>query len=139
MYDVLIAGAGPAGIAAAVALVREGVAPGRILCLDRGRFPRPKPCGGGLTGHADAALEALGLVLRVPSVACPQGLLVYKGLRRTVPLRRPVRIVRRDELDADLVAQARALGLEVREGEGLTRLAVGGGRVEALTTAGRTL
>jgi flavin-dependent dehydrogenase len=139
MHDVLVSGAGPAGIAAAVALAREGVPPERILCLDRARFPRPKPCGGGLTGHADAALEALGLALRVPSVACPEGLLVYRRLQRTVTLRRPVRVVRRDELDADLVAQARARGIEVCEGEGLARFAVGGGRVEVLTTAGRTL
>jgi flavin-dependent dehydrogenase len=139
MYDVIIAGAGPAGIATAAALAREGIDPGRVLCLERGRFPRPKPCGGGLTGHADAALAALGLELRVPSVACPEGLLVYKSLRRTVTMRRPVRIVRRDDFDADLVAQARARGLEVSEGEGLARFTVVGGGVQVLTTAGRTL
>src|SRR6476646_81546 len=136
MFDVLISGAGPAGIAAAVALVQEGLAPERILCLDRARFPRPKPCGGGLTGHADAALEALGLSLRVPSVACPEGRIVYRRLHQTVALRRPVRIGRRDELDADLGAQARARAVEVREGEGLARFTVGGGRVEVQTTAG---
>jgi flavin-dependent dehydrogenase len=139
MYDVLVSGAGPAGIATAVALLQEGVPAERILCLDRARFPRPKPCGGGLTGHADAALAALGLELRVPSVACPEGRLVYRRLQRTVAMRRPVRVVRRDELDADLVAQARARGIEVREGEGLARFAVAGGRVEVQTTAGRTV
>jgi flavin-dependent dehydrogenase len=139
VYSVLISGAGPAGVAAAVALVQEGLAPERILCLDRARFPRPKPCGGGLTGHADAALEALGLAVRVPSVSCPEGRLVYRRLHRTVTMRRPVRIVRRDELDADLVAQARDRGIEVREGEGLARFAASSGGVEVETTAGRRL
>jgi flavin-dependent dehydrogenase len=139
VYDVIIAGAGPAGIATAVALLREGIDPDRLLCLDRARFPRPKPCGGGLTGHADHALEQLGLELRVPSVACPEGRLIYGRLERTVSLSRPVRVVRRDDFDADLVAQARARGIEVREGEGVARFNVTGGRVEVLTSAGRTL
>src|SRR5688500_6923485 len=108
MYDVIIAGAGPAGIATDVALLRQGLDPARLLCLDRARFPRPKPCGGGLTGHADSALEALGLEVRVPSVACPEGKLIYRRLEQTVDMPRPVRIVRRDDFDADLVAQGRA-------------------------------
>ena len=139
MYDVIVAGAGPAGIAAAVGLVGEGVAPARVLCLDRGRFPRPKPCGGGLTGHADAALAALGLQLRVPSVACPEGRLIYGRLERTVTMARPVRIVRREEFDADLVTQARARGIEVREEEGVARFSVEPGRVEVETSVGRIL
>src|SRR3954469_5800004 len=102
MYDVIVAGAGPAGIAVAVALVRAGLDARRILCLDRQRFPRPKPCGGGLTGHADAALEALGLEVRVPSAPCPRGRLIYRGLTRDVAMPRPVRVVRRDDFDADL-------------------------------------
>jgi menaquinone-9 beta-reductase len=136
--DVVVAGAGPAGIATAVALVRQGLAPGRLLVLDRARFPRPKPCGGGLTGHADAALEALGLSLRVPAAACPEGRLVYGTLERRVAMPRPVRIVRRDDFDADLVAQARGLGIPVCEGEGLERFAAGD-TVSVQTTTGRSL
>lgn len=138
--DVIIAGAGPAGVATAVALVREGiVAPERIVCLDRARFPRPKPCGGGLTGHAEAAMAALGLRLRVPSVACAEGRLVFGDLARTVSLPRPVRIVRRDDFDADLVAQARALGVVIEEGEGLATFAVNRAGVTVTTTKGRAL
>jgi flavin-dependent dehydrogenase len=146
-FDVVIAGAGPAGIATAVALVRlQGLDPRRILVLDKARFPRAKPCGGGLTGHALTALEALGLALRVPSVPAQEGEVVYGRVRRTVSLARAVHIVRREDFDADLVAQARALGIEVREGEGLQSFAVaerqgadvGAGRV-GLTTTSRTL
>jgi flavin-dependent dehydrogenase len=140
--DVLIAGAGPAGVAAAVALVRkEGIDPSRIVCLDRAGFPRPKPCGGGLTGHAFDALAALGLELRVPSAPAGTGEVVYGALRRKVALARPVHVVRREEFDADLVVQARALGVAVWEGEGLADYAVDADqhRVLARTTSGRSL
>lgn len=138
--DVVIAGAGPAGIAAAVALVhKEGLAPERVLCLDRARFPRVKPCGGGLTGHAFDALAALGLELRVSSAPAGVGEVVYGSLRRQVTLARPVHVIRREEFDADLVAQARARGITVIEGEGVAEYAVRPReqRVRIRTTAGR--
>ena len=42
-------GAGPAGSAAAIRVAEAGAS---VLLLDRARFPRDKPCGGGLTGRA---------------------------------------------------------------------------------------
>src|ERR1700752_3303346 len=48
-FDVLVVGAGPAGSATALHLARAGA---RVLLADRSRFPRDKPCGGGLTGRA---------------------------------------------------------------------------------------
>ena len=48
-FDVLVAGAGPAGSTTAIHLVRGGA---RVLLADRARFPRDKPCGGGVTGRA---------------------------------------------------------------------------------------
>jgi menaquinone-9 beta-reductase len=143
ILDVVIAGAGPAGIATAVALVRHhGLDPSRLVVLDRARFPRPKPCGGGLTGRAALAMAELGLALRVPSVACTEGEVVYGQMRRVVALGRPVCVVRRDDFDADLVAQARALGIEVREGEGLRSLAAPtrpGDPARLETTSGQVL
>jgi flavin-dependent dehydrogenase len=140
--DVLICGAGPAGVATAVALASRspGVA-GRMICLDRARFPRAKPCGGGLTGHARGALEALGLGVRVARVSCDSGRLVYGAARADVPLAHPVDIVRREDFDADLVAQARARGIEIVEGEGMASLVVDrtAGLVRVTTSAGREL
>src|SRR5262249_1563481 len=133
---------GPAGVATAVALVRRDPALcGRLVVLDKARFPRDKPCGGGLTGHAYLALEALGLEVRVPRVPCAEGRIVYRHQLRDVPLGRPVDVVRRCELDADLVAQARARGVEVVEGEGLASFTVDEARglVRVTTTAGREL
>ena len=143
--DVVIAGAGPAGVAVAVALAAR-IPAERILCLDKARFPRDKPCGGGLTGHAHAALAlALGLEVRVPRVPCGRGRLAYRGRARDVALGRPVDVVRRCEFDADLVAQARARGIEILTGEGLASFEVeartegDAGLVRIATTAGRRL
>ena len=48
-FDAIVVGAGPAGSTAAYRLARAGA---RVLLLDRERFPRDKPCGGGLTYRA---------------------------------------------------------------------------------------
>jgi geranylgeranyl reductase family protein len=48
-FDVAIVGAGPAGSTAAYRLAR---ARARVLLIDKARFPRDKPCGGGLTMRA---------------------------------------------------------------------------------------
>ncbi|HEX6972754.1 MAG TPA: FAD-dependent monooxygenase, partial [Vicinamibacterales bacterium] len=58
MFDVLIAGAGPAGSIAAVVLARAGA---RVLVLDRAHFPRPKLCGDTVNPGALAVLRSLGL------------------------------------------------------------------------------
>ncbi len=140
--EVIVAGAGPAGIATAVALcARAPALASRILCLDKASFPRDKPCGGGLTGHARAALATLGLGIRVPRVACGVGRIVYRHHTRDVALGRPVDIVRRREFDADLVEQARARGIEIVAGEGLASIDVDlhAGLVRISTSAGRRL
>ena len=134
---MLIGGAGPAGVATALALAQRTPAlAGRIVCLDRARFPRAKPCGGGLTGHAHQALRQLGLAVRVPSVACRTGRLIYGQARAEVALERPVEIVRREDFDADLVAQARARGIEIVEGEGVDAFTVdAAARAVSVTTS----
>jgi len=44
-YDVVIVGAGPAGSTAAKFLSEKGV---KVLLSDKSKFPRDKPCGGGI-------------------------------------------------------------------------------------------
>jgi len=44
-YDVIIVGAGPAGSTAAKCLSDKGF---KLLLLDKSKFPRDKPCGGGI-------------------------------------------------------------------------------------------
>ncbi|HEY3351776.1 MAG TPA: NAD(P)/FAD-dependent oxidoreductase [Polyangia bacterium] len=134
--DVIVAGAGPAGLACAVRL-RRRAPERRVLVIDRARFPRPKACGGALTGHVGEALLTLGLTRRVPAATLARGEIRFGRYRREVRLKRPIAVIRRLELDADLLEQARATGVEVHEGEALTRFAVGGGAVEVETSAGR--
>lgn len=44
-YDVVVVGAGPAGSTAAKCLAEKGV---KVLLIDKNKFPRDKPCGGGI-------------------------------------------------------------------------------------------
>ena len=48
-YDAIVAGAGPAGSTTARLLAERGAS---VLLLDKHRFPRDKPCGGGVTLRA---------------------------------------------------------------------------------------
>ncbi len=138
-YDVIIAGAGPAGAATAARLVQRRGRPERVLVLDRYRFPRDKPCGGGLTGHADQVMAELDLALDVPHWPSPTARVRFGRFERTVTLGSPVNVVRREEYDASLVMQVRARGVEVVEGEGVVEIASGQDAVRVKTSRGREL
>ncbi len=139
-YDVLIAGAGPGGVAMAARLLQSDRGDlGRFVLLDRDSFPRAKPCGGGLTGHAADAMAALGLTVDVRFSNASTARVRFGSYERSVELERPVRVIRREEFDASLVAQMRARGVEVVEGEGVTGYEVEAERVVVHTTAGRSL
>lgn len=56
-YDVIIAGAGPAGSALAIELADDGM---RVLLADRERFPRDKPCGDFVSPKGLHRLSTLG-------------------------------------------------------------------------------
>jgi geranylgeranyl reductase family protein len=56
--DVVIAGAGPAGSAAAHTLAAAGA---DVLVLERAHFPRDKSCGDGITAHAVDLLRDMGV------------------------------------------------------------------------------
>src|SRR3990172_813303 len=54
MFDVIIAGAGPAGSTCARECAREGL---KTLLLDKDSFPRSKPCGGAVSRRALSLLD----------------------------------------------------------------------------------
>ena len=110
-----------------------------VLVLDRYRFPRDKPCGGALTGHADGALSDLDLALRVPSAPCHTAWVKFGQIEREVEMGRAVRVIRRTEFDADLVDQVRARGVDIVEGEGVVALEPAADHVTVRTSRGREL
>jgi menaquinone-9 beta-reductase len=115
VWDVAVVGAGPAGSAAALSVLRADPH-ARVLLLDRADFPRDKSCGDGLAPHAADELRRLGvehvLADRVPiwrlRLRAPDGREVATRLRR------PDHVVPRTVLDARLVAAAVARGAVLR-------------------------
>ncbi len=132
--DVLVVGAGPAGSVAAATIARAGSPRARRR---QGTFPRDKCCGDGLTTLALRELELLGLdPAAVPSWQTVDDVWLRSPSGREVQLPLPsdglfAATTPRRELDAALVALARAAGAEVCDGHALTGVRALDDRVEA--------
>jgi len=123
--DVLVVGAGPAGIAAALTLVASGK---DVLVIDKASFPRDKCCGDGLTTGALRMLEMLGfdptsvdnykictdVVLRSPSGREIE-LELPNAAEDLSPKGQFAAIAPRIELDDALVQHARSRGVRIVE------------------------
>lgn len=117
-HPIVIIGSGPSGVATAAALRR--LAPplaGDTVVLEKAYHPRDKLCGGGLTPWADTLLAELGLRVNVPSVEISKVLFYLEDQPLTFSRQNMLRIVRRSEFDAALVAAVREQGVDIREGE----------------------
>jgi geranylgeranyl reductase family protein len=118
-----VVGAGPAGSVTAYRLARAGAS---VLLLDRARFPRDKPCGGGLTMRAVRQLPFSVDPVVEDVVDC-----VELGLRYQRRYARPspqplILMTQRARLDAYLAEQAAAAGAEFRDGTKATRIETDG-------------
>ncbi len=127
--DVVVVGGGPAGAAAATILSRAGR---DVVLFDKARFPRDKCCGDGLTTGALRRLEHLGL--RPEAVASWQPVADVwvrspSGRTAAFPLPRTGgtfgAVARRVDLDAALLDLARAAGVKVHDGHGVTGATLG--------------
>lgn len=121
--QVLVVGAGPAGLAAAIELRRAGR---DVLVVDKAMFPRDKCCGDGLTTLALRELEQLGFRPEsVPSFRRVDAAIMRSPSGRVVdvplPLDRGIfaAVTPRIELDAALVDLAEAAGVKVHQGHGV--------------------
>jgi geranylgeranyl reductase family protein len=113
MYDVVIAGAGPAGSVAAVVLARAGA---RVALIDRARFPRHKLCGDTLNPGVLAILQRLRLSSMAEACGVPiAGMMLTGEGGATVEARYPDglvgRAVKRSDFDWALVNDAVASGV----------------------------
>ncbi len=137
-YEVLVVGGGPAGAAAAVRVSRAGL---RVALLERERYPRDKPCAGGLTERCARVMDdVFGPDVRAGVVtASSVGVRLAYGDRCIAEETELGRIdyVRRTELDHALAAAARAAGCEVVEG--VRAVAVSAERGEVTLASGETV
>jgi geranylgeranyl reductase family protein len=127
-FDVLVIGAGPAGSTAAYRLAREGAS---VLLADRARFPRDKPCGGGLTMRAVRLLPfSVDPVVEDRATRVEFGLNFRSHFERHTdePL---VLMTQRSRLDAHLAEQAAEAGANFRDGVKVSGLEVTSSGVEA--------
>ncbi|KPK02533.1 MAG: hypothetical protein AMK71_01925 [Nitrospira bacterium SG8_35_4] len=128
-YDVIVAGAGPAGSTAGFILSRAGL---KVLLIDKNRFPREKICGGIITYKTVRLLERI-FGLTVKSLT-EKGLINYEADSYEVRSKNsviahgrhsiPFRFVDRERYDDFLLGMARESGAEVIEGERIASLDV---------------
>jgi geranylgeranyl reductase family protein len=112
-YDALVVGGGPAGSTTAYRLADAGAS---VLLVDKARFPRDKPCGGGLTMRAvrQCPVDPAPVVeeeVDLVELRFRYGDAVVRCAKAPVIL-----MTQRRRLDAFLLDAARECGVEVREG-----------------------
>lgn len=134
-YDVVVAGAGPAGSATATLLARQGR---KVALVDTAHFPRQKVCGEYLDAAAWSILDRLrfdvardlGEPLSEMVLCAPSGRKVrarYPDDERLRPA-----ALGRDALDGRLVAAARREGVDVFEGRRVRELLRRDGRAAGI-------
>ncbi len=135
--DVLIVGGGPAGLSTGIFLCHT--APelrGRVIVLEKERYPRDKFCAGGIGARADRWLEDIGVAVNVPSVAIDGVSLELPNGRVSAREGAIGRVVRRIEYDHALARVASQRGVRVVEGAKATGLSIEPTGVRVETTEG---
>ena len=141
-FDLVIVGAGPAGISTALHLARiEPEMVRRTLILEKARHPRQKLCGGGILPDAEIILHHLGLdITEIPHCDVDWAHFDYsgKGMRMRAERRGQFafRTIRRYEFDAWLAGKARERGFLIRENTAVKHISVDGSEAVLETDRG---
>ncbi len=117
-WDLIVAGAGPAGSAAAITAARAGA---RVLLLERGGFPRHRVCGefvspeslGLLEGFASESARLASLLREAERIA--RARVFLDGQVWELPVEPAAASIPRIELDAALWGLAQQAGAECRQ------------------------
>src|SRR6185369_8181151 len=116
-YDVAIAGAGPAGSAAAIYLATSGF---KVLLLEQKNFPRPKLCGEFISPECQTHFEKLGAAAvmeqSAPAKITRTSFYARKGRHVDVPSSFFGGValgLSRATMDHNLLERAREVGVEV--------------------------
>jgi geranylgeranyl reductase family protein len=136
--DVLVVGAGPAGATAARALALGGA---RVRLLERSRFPRNKPCGGGITTRALRRFPHLESALGRIATHRVSRLYLEGPSGRGIVLSSPapaVVLVRRIEFDEMLARLAVEAGAELVEDAWVSQAQADEDGVRLVTRDGRS-
>lgn len=120
-YEVIIAGAGPAGSSAAIHLATHGLS---VLLVEQKKFPRPKLCGEFISPECQGHFEKLGVTRSIicsdPATITETVFYSSRGHQVTVPSTwfggRMALGLSRAVMDDVLLRRAAAVGVEVLEG-----------------------
>lgn len=135
-YDLVVAGGGPAGTAAAITAARRG---GRVLLLERGRFPRQKVCGEFVSAEAISLLESLlppaghRFVALATRTSKARLFIDRSVLSFAIP---PAASIPRLELDAALWVAAEKEGIDCRQNVSVEKITREGDLFIVTTTSG---
>jgi geranylgeranyl reductase family protein len=116
---VIVIGAGPAGSITAHRLADQGAS---VLLVDRARFPRDKPCGGGLTLRAVRLLPFSPDPVVEDVVDRLELRLRYGASFERVRAKPLALMTQRSRLDAFLAERAAAAGADFRDGARVTEV-----------------
>ena len=117
-YDLVVAGAGPAGTSAAITAARLGA---RVLLLEQGHFPRHRVCGEFVSSESLDVLRQLlapiphGLQLITRAPKLERARMFLQGTSLQLPVL-PSASIPRFALDEALWQAARRVGVDCRDG-----------------------
>ena len=122
-FDCVVCGAGPAGATFGKFLAEKGLS---VVVLEKGKFPRDKPCGGALRPAIVNEFDYLKNGLKkIPHTICYRAKMYAPSLTNFVDYR-PDKVVmyniRRKDFDMLLANYAKDAGCDIRENETVTKV-----------------
>jgi flavin-dependent dehydrogenase len=140
-FEVIIAGAGPAGSSAAIRLASSGV---KVLLVEQKKFPRAKLCGEFISPECTRHFHELGIdadiASSLPATITETVFYSSNGRNIKVPsdwFGEPVAAIglSRAEMDHQLLLRAKSLGVTVLEGASISEVITNGRNVVGLSVS----